>query len=373
MPERRSTAQRVAEQLRERIASGQYAPGSFLPGERQLAEELGTSRRSLSGALRLLARDGLLASDPGRGTMVRPVAQMLHDRAAGIIHDVYQPLSVPESLRMMLSMQQRFEELHYSFTVQGKPRLPYTADDLLAWAGAVVFLETGRLRELILELEARQVPLVVANLEIDLPVSATRVDHQGVMARAVKLLRDMGHSTLGFVGGPTDRYFYGKACRGFIAGVKDLGLPVHEDLICTVDGPHALAGYLSGKRLMSLPEERRPTAIVAARDVFAEAAARAAEEQGLTVGRDVSIIGFDDLSGSHPEPFLTTFREPCEELGAAAVDMLIDRIIHGWRPPEQRVLETPLVLRRSVGPCVAPNRPRPTWFPSVPDSSPQPQ
>lgn len=357
MPDRVTTGERIAGDLRRRIAAGVYAPGTFLPGERQLAEELGTSRRSLSAAIRLLTSEGLLASEVGRGTVVRPVSQMLHNRAAGIVHDVYTPSTLPESMRLLLSMQHRFEELRYAFTVQGKPCLPYTADDLLAWAGAVVFLETGRLSDLILELEHRRVPLVVANLEIEMAVSATRVDHHDVMRQAVKLLHDMGHTTLGFIGGPVDRLFYGKACRGFIDGLKSLGMPVHEDLICTVEGPHSLAGYLSGKRLMEMAESRRPTAIVAARDVYAEAAARAVEEHGLTVGRDVSIIGYDDLSGTHPDPFLTTFREPCEELGTIAVDMLIDRIIHGWRPPEQRVLPTPLVLRRSVGPRVAPVRP----------------
>lgn len=358
MPQSANSAERIAALLQERIASGEYAPGTFLPSERQLAEQLSTSRRTLSAAFRLLAQKGVLVSDPGRGTMVRSVVDILNDRAVGIIHDVYQPSTSPESLRMLVRMQQRFEELHYSYTVQGKPCLPYSADDLLSWAGAAVFLETGRLGDLIVELESRRVPVVVANMEVELPVSATRVEHFEIMRRAVRILYDMGHTSFGYVGGPTERHFYGKACRGFIQGLKDVSLPVMEDLICTIDGPQSLAGYIAGNRMMNLPEKRRPTAIVAARDVYAESAARSVEEHGLILGRDVSVIGYDDLSGNHPEPFLTTFREPCEELGSVAVDMLIDRIIHGWREPEERVLDAPLVLRRSVGPCIKPRKTR---------------
>jgi len=89
---------------------------------------------------------------------------------------------------------------------------------------------------------------------------------------------------------------------------------------------------------------------VAARDLIAQGVCHAAKEAGLAVGYDLSVIGFDDCSWDDGREFLTTFREPCFEMGVTAVDMLIERLVSGWRPPERRVLEAPLVLRRSAGP-----------------------
>jgi DNA-binding LacI/PurR family transcriptional regulator len=98
-----------------------------------------------------------------------------------------------------------------------------------------------------------------------------------------------------------------------------------------------------------LKGKHRPTAIVAGRDLHAEGICRLAGELGLVIGRDLSVVGFDDVSWTQEVPFLTTFREPCYELGAVAADMLIDRMTGGWRAPEQREIPAPLILRRSAG------------------------
>ena len=61
----------VADELRERIYSGDYAMGSKLRQE-QLAEDLQVSRTPLREALRVLESEGLLHSEPGRGVRVTP-------------------------------------------------------------------------------------------------------------------------------------------------------------------------------------------------------------------------------------------------------------------------------------------------------------
>ena len=63
------------------------------------------------------------------------------------------------------------------------------------------------------------------------------------------------------------------------------------------------------------------------------------------------MTGYDDLGWPQEKPFLTTFREPAYEMGQAAVDMVIDRLRNGWRPPERREFDAPLILRRSVSLC----------------------
>ncbi|WP_432545555.1 FadR/GntR family transcriptional regulator [Kineococcus sp. SYSU DK004] len=68
---RGSAAAEVARQLTERVASGQFPPGSRLPPERQLAESLGVGRSAVREALAALEILGLVTVRPGSGTYIR--------------------------------------------------------------------------------------------------------------------------------------------------------------------------------------------------------------------------------------------------------------------------------------------------------------
>jgi GntR family transcriptional repressor for pyruvate dehydrogenase complex len=61
----------VADQIEELIVGESLCPGDRLPGERQLAEQLGISRTVVREAIRLLSVRGLVEVKPGRGTFVR--------------------------------------------------------------------------------------------------------------------------------------------------------------------------------------------------------------------------------------------------------------------------------------------------------------
>ncbi|TAN56920.1 MAG: FadR family transcriptional regulator [Rhodospirillales bacterium] len=63
-------SERVADRILARIASGEWGPGHRLPGERQLAEEMGVSRVSVRAALQGLKTQGLLDAVQGGGTKV---------------------------------------------------------------------------------------------------------------------------------------------------------------------------------------------------------------------------------------------------------------------------------------------------------------
>lgn len=61
---------RIHSNLHERIASGQWPPGSPLPSQRELADEFGVSIMTLRQALQLLTDDGLIETRHGSGTYV---------------------------------------------------------------------------------------------------------------------------------------------------------------------------------------------------------------------------------------------------------------------------------------------------------------
>ena len=193
---------------------------------------------------------------------------------------------------------------------------------------------------------------MIANLEWSWEITSTWVDHGKATLHAVRTLVSMGHRRIGLVTRSPDTYFYGKSLEGYVAGLEEAGLPLDRTLIVESEGGHDnLTSYFTAKRLLNVHPV--PTAIVAARDYHAHGAYSAFTEAGYVVGRDVSLIGFDDVTWPEGRDFLTTFREPNYELGVVAAEMLIDRIVHGWRPPEKREIECPFILRRSAGPLVS--------------------
>ena len=95
-----------------------------------------------------------------------------------------------------------------------------------------------------------------------------------------------------------------------------------------------------------LSTEERPTAIFAAGDTLAAGALRAAHELGLAVPDDLAVVGFDD--GELAEALdLTTVRQPLEESGRTAMEMLLQRL-DGSGTPREVALGLTLIRRRTT-------------------------
>jgi GntR family transcriptional regulator len=67
----------IADDLRNKIESGELAPGAKLPSERELAEQYGTARNTAREAVRILAEAGLVTAEHGRGSFVRPSTPLI--------------------------------------------------------------------------------------------------------------------------------------------------------------------------------------------------------------------------------------------------------------------------------------------------------
>ncbi len=79
-------------------------------------------------------------------------------------------------------------------------------------------------------------------------------------------------------------------------------------------------------------------------------AMRAIQSVGLRVPQDIAVVGFDDLPmPTPPTPLLTTMRQPIQEFGARAVEVLIDLIENGNLPPRKVIMTAELIIRDSCG------------------------
>jgi len=353
---------RIIKSIRGRIFSNHYAPGEVLPSELQLAEELGASRGVISNALSEIAADGLIEQSRGRGTHVLADNDSQVKTTVAIVLAHQREPNWQRSLIMRGYMVDAVAELGMRcqmVTVSGNiPRGEradsnwITSKDLPSlqdrYGGLLLFESVGACDQ-ILELQDKGVAVVVARLEDDLNVMATRVNHRQLFTNAANVLISMGHRRIGLLSRDSSESCYADAQQGYLDALSAAGIEVDPSLIVKMDIYSPLDCYFLAKELISRPD--RPTAIIAGRDYMAEGPCRAIEEAGLVLGRDISVIGFDDQTWPAGRSFLTTFREPDRELAALAAEMIFDRMVSGSQPPRQLEVPAPLLLRRSVGPA----------------------
>jgi LacI family transcriptional regulator len=134
--------------------------------------------------------------------------------------------------------------------------------------------------------------------------------------------------------------------KGFQQAMKKNGLPVPADYVA-----EGIFGRESGReamrKLLGLPD--RPTAVFASDDEMALGAWSAIEKEGLQVGKDIALVGVDDIPEASKPPYsLTTLRQDFHALGAQATLILIEKIKKrdDW-VPRQVLVPTQLVVRDS--------------------------
>ncbi|MGB9376830.1 MAG: LacI family DNA-binding transcriptional regulator, partial [Mycobacteriales bacterium] len=134
------------------------------------------------------------------------------------------------------------------------------------------------------------------------PFPAVCVDDQRGVRESVEHLVELGHTRIAYVCGPPHFLHSRQRRDAWAAAMVAAGLGA--DLVMDSDFT-AAGGAAATEQLLDLPE--RPTAIVYANDVMAIAGLGAANNRGLRVPRDLSVVGFDgtDLA-SHVHPPLTT-------------------------------------------------------------------
>lgn len=177
-------------------------------------------------------------------------------------------------------------------------------------------------------------------------------------ARMTEQLVAMGHRRIGFIMGHPDHIAIADRYRGYTDGLRGCGLTLDKKLILQGDNSY-LGGVRSARKLLQLPDSKRPTAIFASNDEMAAGVLAVAHEMGLSVPEEVSVAGFDDMPlASKVWPALTTIRQPIPAMAARAAELLLMQLRGEPDAPAEHVLKSSLTFRQSTGP--APNRLRAT-------------
>ncbi len=176
-------------------------------------------------------------------------------------------------------------------------------------------------------------------------VSYIDIDNVKASYSAVNHLIRLGYKRIGTISGPENSTVGLDRKTGYLKALNEYNREIEKSLITEGDFTEA-GGYSAMQRLLSA----KPDAIFAASDVMALGAMRAVREAGLHVPDDVAFVGFDDLPIASVEDVqLTTIRQPVDQFGVRAVELLLDEIENGINPPRHVILDTALIVRESCG------------------------
>jgi DNA-binding LacI/PurR family transcriptional regulator len=346
MSSRRVKWEAVAGQISRQIQEGRFGNG-YLPGERQLAEQLGVTRPTLRRALQSLSEAGVLESRPGVGTkLVDKVlpSQIIALELPDIANRFY--VEVTEVIEYT-TLQRGYQLLLSSYRYRDNLREVQLKQFATQGVKGVI-LGHDSSRELPAGLDhllERSIPAVLLfNVTMSCPFDSVTIDqHAGVM-QVLRYLFSLGHERIAFIRPlASSRQTLREAF--FLEIMSEAGHPVPPEFRVALEeleaGPEVLRKLLAHKN--------RPTAIFAGNDKVALIVMKRLSEIGSRIPEDISLVGFDNLSYTEHLPVpLTTVDQPKDLLGRRASELLFERIEHeSSLPPRREVYQPRLVIRAS--------------------------
>jgi DNA-binding LacI/PurR family transcriptional regulator len=350
--------------LLNRIKQGEFAVGSRIASERDLAEELQASRAIIRRAISRLAEEGWIESRHGCRPVVRaqPISREQTRTVALLIgsESSYRPFAqilrgCEVELRRhghLLVFMDTWAETTHESADRGR-REQETLDYIAAQAihGVILWSQEPEFALSRLQsLHGHGIGIVT----IDREVPGAILDHVGIdnfrSARlAVDYLIRANHREIAFATEHKDHAStVQQRVEGFLYALRAHGLEDTERAIIRFPF-RATADQIAIELQKRREVGNMPTAIFAVNDLYAMRLIRALRSLGLRVPEDVSLIGFDDMEpNGEEEAFLTTIRQPFADIGRIAVRTLLQRFEEPDATTMQVILPTRLIERSSV-------------------------
>ncbi|MES2463896.1 MAG: GntR family transcriptional regulator [Armatimonadota bacterium] len=371
----------VANVLRDRIESGHYQAGEWLPTERVLTEDLRVHRRVVRIAIDHLVQEGLISRRPHcRPVIAGPVRSSVRapqgtDNAAG------PPLSTSRLVALIMwhggnleqggTAQQRIfwginqalgqagyhtvfldlgEEIGSDTenAVREATHLRYALEQGL---GGVIFYPYAyqHNRELIQEVSQR-LPFCL----IDRALPGVEADFVGTnnyqgMFDATTHLIEQGHHRIAYVTKSEPINPVQDRLQGYLSALHQAFGERADEIVLTAPS-FADRHWSLFDTVFGLPEGERPTAVLAFNDYEAVRAFERLERLNLRVPEDVALAGFDSIVQTLPGGVgLTSVAQPFEELGRTAANAFLRRIKNPSSLPSYTELPARLIIRESSG------------------------
>lgn len=194
-----------------------------------------------------------------------------------------------------------------------------------------------------------QVPSVLLDCFLqDRSLPSVVPDEVGGACEATEIFLRKGHHRVGFLNNIDPIPATSGRLQGYCAGLAAHGIPFDSDLV-VCDSSDSEGGYRAAQKIMQLVNP--PTALFCFNDRMAMGAYDALRKLGLTIPKDIAVIGFDDqeMIAAHLYPSLSTMALPHYEMGKWATNYLLEHIHReGGISPIQQTLACPYIERASA-------------------------
>ena len=192
------------------------------------------------------------------------------------------------------------------------------------------------------------IPLVLLDRRLLVEADLVITDDVNGARQAGEHLIKLGHRRIGMVGGSYETTTGEMRTKGFLDAMMASGVAVHKDLLIHTHFYNMpQLGYEAALKL--LKRRPRPTAIFAHTDMHAVGVYRAAEELGLKIPDDVSVVGYADLQFCrYMSPALTTVHQSGLNVGRVAFNLLCRHFPNREEGHRTELVPTRLIVRNST-------------------------
>lgn len=351
----------IYEELREAISHGAYAPGSRMPSEADLADQYQTSRITVARAFQELHMQGYVERRVGAGTYVRSPEPMQELRFGLLIPDlgsteIFEPIC--RGMSTAQTNHARFSLLWGSSQgAQGtkESRVEKLAQHFLQIGVSGVFFAPFELtrsrhdvnRRVVEAFDRAGIPVVLLDRDLEAYPNRSHYDVVGIDNRragymVAQHLLDKGCHRIAFLARPSSAPTVDARIMGYRDALLQNGILPEASWVHFVNP-------IDGDAVAQMLHQMKPEAVICANDLTSMALMRTLTEQGVSIPEDILVASFDDVK--HAELLmvpLTSIRQPCEEIGAEAIAVMLDRVAHPQLPPRNIQLDFELMAREST-------------------------
>jgi GntR family transcriptional regulator, arabinose operon transcriptional repressor len=347
----------IEDWLRKEIKTGVFKPGDKIPTETELAAQFSASKHTVRKAVSNLIQMGWLEAKRGSGVYCID-AEEKRIKYISYVTSTLDHYIFPGLIR---SINLPLFERGYHFTLNESESQVAVEKRILMElrkrevAGIIitpVFSGAGPSnRDLIAEIDDSGIPVILLDNHFpDTSLSVIAMNDREGGALAVQYLIERGHTKIGVF--YSDEYYpFNLRKEGALDGMREKGIEINGDWILNVRNFSRLNtdAYAAIAEMLKDPAGR-PTAVFCCNDQLCLQAINAAEDLGLHVPEDLSLIGFDNSDYADLRPIsLTSIDHPNLEMGGLAVKFLLEKIEHPEMELVHRAFIKPkIVERRSV-------------------------
>ncbi|MCD1261182.1 GntR family transcriptional regulator [Paenibacillus athensensis] len=343
--------QQLRAYISEKIHSGEWRAEDRFPSENELAQQFQVSRIIVKKALETLVRDGVVSRMRGSGTYLLNAAEAPASDRANWVACLLPSLDNMFALKALTGIEQVVSASGYKlmfiatqFDINNEKMRLQEVFENKRIQGVIIYPTEGTTyNEKLLELSLRQYPLVLIDrylrgCQTNLVVS----DNIGGAYEAVTYLIRQGHREIGFISSKLNgTTSLEERLAGYEKALADHGIPYRNQ--------HVLMDFDAASIREFLLANKGITAIFGAVNFAGKLVMDAAEQLGISIPGDLSLLFFDDYDFaefSKVPPSVVT--QDAVAVGRAAAEQLLRQIGDPEGEKQRIVIPTTLILRNSI-------------------------